>query len=108
LAAAYLLKEELSEVWEQDDYDTAEGVLLDWIEFAESLQIKEMTAFAKTLRKHALGILAYYDAPISTGPLEGVNNKTKTLKRQAYVFRNTEYFKLKIQALHKCRYALVG
>ncbi|MGL1863361.1 MAG: transposase [Pseudodesulfovibrio sp.] len=32
---------------------------------------------------HAFGILAYYDHPISSGPIEGTNNKIKTLKRQA-------------------------
>ena len=32
----------------------------------------------------------------------------KTLKRQAYGFRDMEYFKLKILGLHKARYALVG
>ncbi len=108
LAAAYFLKEELSEVWEQDDYDMAEGMLLDWIKYAESLQIKELTAFAKTLRRHAIGILAYYDAEITTGPLEGLNNKIKTMKRQSYGFRDLEYFKLKILAIHRTRYALVG
>ena len=108
LAAAYYLKEELSAIWEQDDYDDAEGMLLDWIEYAESLGIKELTAFAKTLRHHAYGILAYYDAPISTGPLEGMNNKIKTMKRQAYGFRDMEIFKLNILAIHRSRYALVG
>lgn len=108
LAAAYFLKEELSEIWEQDDYDTAEGMLLDWIQYAETLQIKEISQFAKTLRCHAHGILAYYDASITTGPLEGTNNKIKTMKRQAYGFRDMEYFKLKILALHRARYALVG
>ena len=108
LAAAYFLKEELSEIWEQDDYDEAEAVLRDWIEFAESLDIKEMRDFATTLRRHAIGILAYYDYPITTGPLEGINNKIKTLKRQAYGFRDMEYFKLKILAIHQARYALVG
>ena len=108
LAAAYFLKEELLEIWEQDDYDTAEGMLLDWITYAESLQIKELTDFAKTLRRHALGILAYYDCDITTGPLEGLNNKIKTMKRKAYGFRDQEYFKLKILAVHRSRYALVG
>jgi transposase len=108
LAAAYFLKEELSEVWEQDDYDAAEGMLLDWIKYAESLQIKELTHFSKTLRRHALGILAYYDCNITTGPLEGLNNKIKTMKRKAYGFRDQEYFKLKILAVHRSRYALLG
>ncbi len=54
--------------------------------------------FQKTLRIHALGILAWYDHEISTGPLEGTNNKIKTLKRQAYGFRDLEFFKLRIYA----------
>jgi len=28
---------------------------------------------------------------ISTGPLEGTNNKIKTMKRQAYGYRDEEY-----------------
>ena len=52
--------------------------------------------------------LAFYDAEITTGPLEGINNKIKTMKRQAYGFRDMEYFKLKILAIHQTRYALVG
>lgn len=54
------------------------------------------------------GILAYYDYPISTGPLEGTNNKIKTMKRQAYGFRDKEFLKLKIMAIHLTKYALVG
>ena len=56
--------------------------------------------FARTLATHMDGILAYYDYPISTGPLEGTNNKIKTMKRQAYGFRDRKFFKLKILALH--------
>lgn len=64
--------------------------------------------FAKTLATHRTGILAYYDYPISTGPLEGTNNKIKTMKRQAYGFRDLEFFKLRILAIHETKYALVG
>ena len=64
--------------------------------------------FAQTLRFHAHGLLAYYDYPISTGPLEGTNNKIKTMKRQAYGFRDHEFFILKILGIHESRYALVG
>ena len=62
----------------------------------------------KTLDAHRAGLLAYCDYPISTGPLEGTNNKIKTLKRQAYGFRDLEFFKLKILAIHEAKYALVG
>jgi transposase len=54
------------------------------------------------------GILAYYDYRISTGPPEGTNNKIKTMQRQAYGFRDQEFFRLKIYAIHEAKYALVG
>jgi transposase len=108
LAIAYHLKDELNEIWEQEDRETAEALLLDWITYAESTGIHILQKFAKTLRLHAQGILAWYDYSISTGPLEGTNNKIKTMKRQAYGFRDLEFFKLKILAIHKAKYALVG
>jgi transposase len=108
LATAYYLKEELAEFWEQEDGDEAESFLLDWIRRAESSGIGMLHKFAQTLRFHAFGLLAYYDYPLSTGPLEGTNNKIKTMKRQAYGFRDHEFFILKILALHETKYALVG
>lgn len=108
LAIAYYLKEELNEIWEQDDEEEAQALLMDWIVFAESSGIQMLHKFAQTLRLHAMGILAHYDHPISTGPLEGTNNKIKTMKRQAYGYRDQEFFRLKILGLHQARYALVG
>jgi transposase len=108
LATAYYLKEELGEFWEQDDQEEAEVFLLDWILRAESTDIRMLHQFARTLRFHAHGLLAYYDYAISTGPLEGTNNKIKTMKRQAYGFRDHQFFILKIYAIHESRYALVG
>jgi transposase len=108
LATAYYLKEELGEFWEQDDEEQATAFLLDWLALAEASRVKMLVGLAKTLRKHALGLLAYYDYPISTGPLEGTNNKIKTMKRQAYGYRDKEFFKLKILAAHEAKYALVG
>lgn len=108
LAIAYYLKDELNEIWEQDDEEAAQWLLMDWIFYAESTGIRVLKQFAKTLRLHAAGILAWYDYPISTGPLEGTNNKIKTMKRQAYGFRDPEFLKLKIYAIHQTKYALVG
>jgi transposase len=108
LATAYYLKEDLCEFWEQDSQEEAEAFLLDWILQAESTGIRMLHQFARTLRIHAHGLLAYYDYAISTGPLEGTNNKIKTMKRQAYGFRDHQFFILKIYAIHESRYALVG
>jgi transposase len=45
---------------------------------------------------------------MATDPLEGTNNKIKTMPRQAYGFRDQDFGKLKISALQETRYALVG
>jgi transposase len=96
LALAYYMKEDLRQIWQQPDKATAARVLQDWIDRAERSGIHLLYKFSKTLAIHRRGILAYYDYPISTGPLEGANNKIKTMKRQAYGFRDHEFFKLKI------------
>ena len=62
----------------------------------------------KTLESRRSGLLAYYDDPMSTGPLEGTNNQIKTMKRQTYGFRDLEFFKLKILAIHEDKHALIG
>jgi transposase len=108
LATAYYMKEDLRRLWDQRDKRTADRFLVDWIERARVSGIRMLTRFANTLASHRSGILAYYDYPISTGPLEGINNKIKTMKRQAYGYRDMEFFKLKILAIHESRYALVG
>ena len=108
MATAYYLKEELGEFWEQDDEEEATAFLLDWLARAEASGIAIVVSLAKTLRKHALGLVAWYDYPISTGSLEGTNNKIKTMQRQAYGYRDEEFFKLKIYAIHEAKYALVG
>jgi transposase len=108
LATVYYMKEDLRQIWEQADKATARQVLQDWIRRAEASCIKILQKFAATLALYSTGILAYYDHAISTGPLEGTNNKIKTMQRQAYGFRDQEFFKLKIYALHRTKYALVG
>jgi len=108
LFTAYYLREDLRQFWEQDSKAAAARVLADWIRRAEASGIGMLRKFARTLRLHRSGLLAWYDYPISTGPLEGTNNKIKTLQRQAYGFRDQEYFMLRIYSLHELNYALLG
>jgi transposase len=108
LAVAYYLKEDLRQFWEQPGKKFATLFLDGWIKRAESSGIKMLHQMAKTLASHRSGLLAYYDVMITSGPMEGTNNKIKTMKRQAYGFRDKEFFKLKILAIHETRYELVG
>ena len=108
LALAYYLKEDLRQFWEQNDWATASRFLTRWIRKAEASGIRILQDFAKTLAIHRRGLLAWYYYRISTGPLEGTNNKIRALTRQAYGFRDIEYFILQLYALHETRYQLVG
>jgi len=108
LTLAYYMKDDLRQVWRQTNKAAARRLLDDWIRRAEASEVRMLIRFAATLREHHTGILAYYDCRISTGPLEGVNNKIRTLQRQAYGFRDLAFFKLKILALHQSKHALVG
>ena len=110
LATAYYMKEDLRQLWNwEGDKIAAEWHLTSWIEMARNSGIGMLEKFANTLERHFDGILPYFDfGSLSTGPLEGTNNKIKTMQRKAYGFRDMEFFKLKIMALHETKYALVG
>lgn len=108
LATVYYMKEDLRRFWKQPNKETALSFLSDWIKRATVSGITMLKKFAATIGAYRTGLLAYYDYPISTGPLEGTNNKIKTMKRQAYGFRDIAFFKLKIMAIHEAKYALVG
>jgi len=108
LATVYYMKEDLRQIWDHIDKSAASAFIDDWIARAQTSGIRMLQKFAVTLAEHRRGILAYYDCPITTAALEGTNNKIRTMQRQAYGFRDRDFFKLKIYALHETTYALVG
>jgi transposase len=108
LATAYSLKEDLRRFWEQPGKRFATSFLDGWLRRAEASGVRVLQQMARTLAAHRSGLLAYYDAMITSGPMEGTNDKIRTMKRQAYGFRDREFFKLKLLAIHETKYALVG
>ena len=96
LAAAYYLKEDLREFWNQQGYLQAERFLDRWCWRAEATGIRRLQKLAHTIRRHRRGLLNWYLYPISTGPLEGTNAKIRVLQRQAYGYRDYQFFLLKI------------
>ena len=103
LSQAYYLKEQLREIWTQVNKNNAEMVLLDWVKQAQESKVPQLVKMAATVMAHRTGILAWYDCHISTGKVEGINNKIKVLKRAAYGFRDERCFELRLYALHDCR-----
>jgi len=107
LFMAYYLKEELRQLWCQASIEKAAEFLESWVKRAYETGVTKLREIANTLMAHRTGILNWYRYYISTGPLEGFNNKIKVLKRKAYGYRDFEFFKLKIHALHLSRYELL-
>ena len=99
LYKGYLLKEDLRTFWSLTP-SHAETFLKNWTKQARDLG-GHFAKLANTLEKHKDGLLSYFSHRISTGPLEGINNKIKVLKRKAFGFRDHEYFKLLLYFLHE-------
>lgn len=105
LMKIYYLKDELYQVWACKNKQAAESYLNKWVKKAQETGVTKIVKLANMIGSHRTGILNWFDYQISTGPLEGLNNKIKVLKRRAYGFRDKEYFKLKIYDIHVSRYA---
>ncbi len=60
---------------------------------AEQSGVPELKQVASTIRDKLDGIVFHH---LTNASLEGFNNKIRWLIRQAYGFRDIEYFKLKI------------
>jgi transposase len=109
LNKVYLLKEELRLFfWGQESKDDARKFVENWIEEAISLNRKPLTTFAKTVESRIDQIISWYDHPISTGPLEGTNNKIKVLKRVAYGYRDAKFFALRLLFLYETKVKMLG
>ncbi|MBV8267081.1 MAG: ISL3 family transposase, partial [Planctomycetaceae bacterium] len=108
LATASSMKEDLRQLWEQPGKRFATVFLDGGIRRATASGIRMLQQMAATLAAYRSGLLASYDVMITRGPLEGTNHTIKTRKRQAYGFRDREFFKLKILAIHETRSELVG
>jgi len=103
LSQAYYLKKQLREIWTQPEKEAAKRVMDDWVRQARESKVPQLIKMANTLMAYRTGILAWYDCHISTGKVEGINNKIKVMKRTAYGFRDDGYFTLRLYALHDCR-----
>jgi transposase len=107
LQCGYLLKEELAELWEQRT-DTAWAFLREWCAKAKASGIRQLQAMAVTLLRHAKGVLSYYKTGLTSGKMEGINRKIRGLLASAFGFRDQDFLKLRLYALHEAKFKFVG
>ncbi len=108
LTQAYLLKEQLRSFWNFATKDQARSFIQQWLREVRALGFRITNSLAATIESHLDGLLAYFDHRISSGKMEGLNNKISTLLKKSYGCRDLDYFMLKLKALHRSRYSFVG
>jgi transposase len=99
LEAAWRHKEALRRWYGSTTALTAAGGLDAWIADVERQGppelVQALSAF-RAWREEILAFLAFLPTRISNGFVEGKNNRTKALMRQAYGYRNQQHLRLRI------------
>ena len=96
----HTMKEQLRLFWEQGNQKKGGLFLIQWLLDAINSDVKQLRKVADTLTDYLDGMIHCYPHKITNGLLEGLNNKIKTMKRQAYGYRDMEYFILRLYDLH--------
>jgi transposase len=93
---AYLLKEAFQQLWEYNSPAWAAKFLDAWCRQTMRSRIEPMKKIARSLRQHRELILNYFRAQklLSSGVVEGLNNKAKVTMRKSYGFRTFRVLEL--------------
>jgi transposase len=85
LHLGYTLREEMTAIFNQSQSrSAAERRLNAWIRKVQDSNLDCFDGFIKTLSAHWQPILNYFEERVTSGFVEGLNNKIKTLKRRCY------------------------
>ena len=99
LAVCYAMKEEMIKLFHVRNTEEALAGWQKWFDAAKASEIPALVRFAELKEKRIDGLVAHAIFPISTGKLEGFNNKIKVAKRVGYGFRDDYYFFLLVRSL---------
>ena len=91
-----LIKEKLTLAYSRDDEPKMAEEIIDIMDTCKASGNEHLLWFGRLLDTHFEGIIAHATYDISAGKIEGINNKIKTLRRQAYGYPDDEYFFLKL------------
>lgn len=91
-----LVREMLTRAFQRDiDTDMAND-LDEIIDTCRATKNTHFQWFARLIENHYEGIMAHASLKIASGKIEGINNKIKVIRNQAYGIPDDEYFFLKV------------
>jgi len=96
LFTADLIKEKLADAYGKDNEPEMAKDMTEIMELCSATGNKHFLWFRNLIDKHFEGIIAHATYQITSGKVEGINNKIKTLRRQGYGYPDDEYFFLKL------------
>ena len=91
-----LIKEKLDEAYRDTDEARMAEKIIDIMDICEATGNSHLLWFRKLLDEHFEGIIAHATFQITSGKVEGINQKIKTLRRHGYGYPDDEYFFLKL------------
>lgn len=97
LNRGYDLKELFLDIINSSTYETAEKDLLIWIDLCRKSKISEFIEASKTIENWLEYIVnSFIDKRFNNGYTEGLNNKIKVIKRNAYGYKNFDFLRLRL------------
>jgi len=93
---AWLQKENFEGFWLQESRWSGEGYLRTWYKSAIHCRLEPIKRAARTIKKHAEGLLNYFAHHISNAVAEGLNSRIQAIKSAARGFRNFENYRTRI------------
>lgn len=96
LFVADLIKEKIRLAYSREDSKKMIDDIADIIMLCNQTNNSHFKWFRNLIINHFSGIITHSKYKISSGKIEGINNKIKTLRREAYGYPDDEYFFLKL------------
>lgn len=97
LNRGYDLKELFLDIVDNSNYENALVDLNIWIDLCKQSKISEFIEASKTIENWLPHIVnSFIDKRFSNAYTEGLNNKIKVIKRNAYGYKNFDFFRLRL------------
>jgi transposase len=97
LNTLYIMKEQLQALWQSPTIELMQERLEAWCLIADMSSMYYLKKFAKSLRKHCIGICNYAKYQLTSARIEAGNVSIGMIRKRARGIKDTEYFKLKIR-----------
>jgi len=97
LAKAYLLRDQLTQLWTYTYEGWAQRFLTTWLRALRWQRLPAFHTLARLVLRHLDWILAYCHEAVPFGEVEAINGNIRAMVRRGREYRDHEYLLLKVQ-----------